>query len=153
MSAAASSETLEFLALGPLAVRRDGQEVPLGGPRQRALLALLLLRANEVVSRDRLIDGLWGERPPPTAAHTLDNYISRLRKLLGDGRISTQAPGYVLRIQANEFDLDRFEAAFAAGRDHLARGEASDAARTLACRARHLAWARARRRPLRALRA
>jgi YVTN family beta-propeller protein len=122
---------LEFLALGPIAVRRDGQELPLGGPRQRALLALLLLHANQVVSRDRLIDGLWGETPPPTAAHTLDNYISRLRKLLGDGRISRRAPGYVLHVQQGERDLDRFEQAFEAGREQLARGGASEAAQTL----------------------
>src|SRR6476660_5440949 len=87
VSPADSEAPLEFLTLGPIAVRRDGQELPLGGPKQRALLALLLVHENQVVSRDRLIDGLWGERPPPTAAHTLDNYISRLRKLLGDGRI------------------------------------------------------------------
>jgi YVTN family beta-propeller protein len=128
---AASNTNLEFLALGPIAVRRDGQELPLAGPRQRALLALLLLHANQVVSRDRLIDGLWGERPPPTAAHTLDNYISRLRKLLGDGRISTRAPGYALDVRPGELDLDRFEQAFEAGREYLARGEASEAAQTL----------------------
>jgi ABC-type transport system substrate-binding protein/DNA-binding SARP family transcriptional activator len=128
---AAPDANLEFLALGPIAVRRDGQELPLGGPRQRALLALLLLHANQVVSRDRLIDGLWGERPPPTAAHTLDNYISRLRKLLGDGRISTRSPGYALDVRPGELDLDRFERAFEAGREHLARGEASEAAETL----------------------
>jgi peptide/nickel transport system substrate-binding protein len=128
---AASNVTLEFLALGPIAVRKDGQELPLGGLKQRALLALLLLHANEAVSRDRLIDGLWGETPPLTAAHTLDNYISRLRKLLGDGRISRRAPGYVLHVQPAERDLDRFEHAFAAGREQLARGDAAEAAQTL----------------------
>jgi YVTN family beta-propeller protein len=131
VSSAASDVNLEFLTLGPIAVRRDGEDLPLGGPKQRALLALLLLHANRVVSRDRLIDGLWGERPPPTVAHTLDNYISRLRKLLGDGRISRRAPGYVLHVQPGELDLDRFEQAFAAGREQLARGEASEAAQTL----------------------
>jgi YVTN family beta-propeller protein len=122
---------LEFLALGPIAVREDGQNLPLGGLKQRALLALLLLHANQVVSRDRLIHGLWGETPPPTAAHTLDNYISRLRKLLGDGRISRRAPGYLLHVQPGERDLDRFEQAFEAGREQLARGDASAAAQTL----------------------
>ena len=90
---------MEFGILGPVEARRDGRELPLGGPKQRALLAILLLNANEVVSRDRLIDGLWGERPPPTAVHTLDNYISRLRKTLGDGRLSRRAPGYVLQLE------------------------------------------------------
>src|SRR4051794_32920343 len=100
---------MEFGILGPLEVRRDGGELPLGGPKQRAVLALLLLHANEVVSRDRLLDGLWGERPPPTAAHTLDNYISRLRKTLGDRRISRRPPGYVLDVLPGELDLERFE--------------------------------------------
>jgi YVTN family beta-propeller protein len=122
---------MDFLVLGPIAVRRDGQELPLGGTKQRALLALLLLHADRVVSRDRLIDGVWGETPPPTVAHTLDNYISRLRKLLGDGRISRRAPGYVLHVQPGELDLDRFEQAFAAGREQLARGEASVAGQAL----------------------
>lgn len=64
--------------LGPVHASDDGRELRLGGPKQRALLAMLLLRANQVVSRDQLIDGLWGERPPPSAGHTLDDYISRL---------------------------------------------------------------------------
>jgi DNA-binding SARP family transcriptional activator len=100
---------VDFAVLGPVAVRHDGRQLPLGGPKQRALLAMLLLNANEVISRDRLIDGLWGEHPPATAAHTLDNYVSRLRKTLGDGRLSRRAPGYVLHIESGELDLDRFE--------------------------------------------
>jgi len=79
---------VEFAILGPISVRQVGRELPLGGPKQRALLAILLLHANEAVSRDRLIEGLWGERPPPSAAHTLDNYISRLRKTLDVARAS-----------------------------------------------------------------
>ena len=115
--------------LGALAVRRDSEDLPLGGPKQRALLAILLLNANAAVSRDRLIDGIWGERPPPTAAHTLDNYISRLRKTLGDGRVSRRAPGYVLQVMPDELDLDRFERLLALGREHLAGGDAGEAAR------------------------
>ena len=115
--------------LGALAVQREGEDVPLGGPKQRALLAILLLNANTAVSRDRLIDGIWGERPPPTAAHTLDNYISRLRKTLGDGRVSRRAPGYVLQVMPDELDLDRFERLLALGREHLAAGDAGQAAR------------------------
>lgn len=122
---------MEFAVLGPIAARNDGHDVPLGGPKQRALLAVLLLHANEVVSRDRLIDGLWGESPPPTAAHTLDNYISRLRKALGEGRIARRPPGYVLNVAEGECDLDRFEQLFTLGRDELARGDAADAAQTL----------------------
>ena len=65
-----TSRGVDFAVLGPVAARHDGRELPLGGPKQRAVLAMLLLRANQVVSRERLIDGLWGARPPPTAAHT-----------------------------------------------------------------------------------
>ena len=117
--------------LGPVEVRRDGRELPLGGPKQRALLAILLLNANEAVSRDRLIDGLWGERPPPTAAHTLDNYVSRLRKLLGGERIARRPPGYVLHLAAEELDLERFEHLLERGRDQVARGDPAEGAATL----------------------
>ena len=117
---------MEFAVLGPVAVRHDGHELPLGGPKQRAVLAILLLRANEVVSRDRLIDRLWGERPPRTAAHTIDNYVSRLRKTLGDGRLSRRPPGYVLHVEPNELDLERFERLLADGSAQLAQGDAAD---------------------------
>jgi peptide/nickel transport system substrate-binding protein len=120
---------VNFAVLGALAVQRDGEDLPLGGPKQRALLAILLLNANEAVSRDRLIDGIWGERPPPTAAHTLDNYISRLRKTLGEGRVRRQAPGYALEVLPDELDLERFERLLALGRERLAGGDAERAAR------------------------
>jgi YVTN family beta-propeller protein len=112
----------------------DATQVALGGPKLRALLAILLLRANEVVSRDRLIEGLWGERAPPSASHTLDDYVSRLRKALGSERIETRPPGYRLRVGQGELDLDRFETLFDEGRQTLAAGapaaalEALDAA-------------------------
>jgi YVTN family beta-propeller protein len=119
---------VNFAVLGALVVQRDGEDLPLGGPKQRALLAILLLSANQAVSRDRLIDGIWGERPPPSAAHTLDNYVSRLRKTLGDGRVLRRAPGYVLQVMADELDLDRFERLLALGREHLSGGDAGRAA-------------------------
>lgn len=119
---------MNFAVLGALVVQRDGEDLPLGGPKQRALLAILLLDANEAVSRDRLIDGVWGERPPPTAAHTLDNYVSRLRKTLGDGRVRRQAPGYALEVMPDELDLERFERLLALGHEHLAGGDAERAA-------------------------
>jgi DNA-binding SARP family transcriptional activator len=122
---------VEFAVLGSVAAWDDGRELPLGGAKQRALLAILLLHANEVVSRDRLIDGLWGERPTRTAGHTLDNYISRLRKVLGDARVSRRAPGYVLHVEGDELDLDRFERLSRKGRESLARGDAREAAITL----------------------
>jgi len=73
---------MEFRLLGPLEVRRDDGALPVGGPKQRALLVLLLLHANETLSRERLIDELWGERPPATAPKALQVYVSQLRKLL-----------------------------------------------------------------------
>jgi DNA-binding SARP family transcriptional activator len=99
----------EFRILGPLEVLEDHRPIPLGGTRQRALLAILLTRANEVISTDRLIDDLWGEAPPRTALNTLQYYVSQLRKLLGADRIVTQPPGYVIRIGPDELDLERFE--------------------------------------------
>jgi DNA-binding SARP family transcriptional activator len=83
--------------------------VPLGGPKQRALLALLLLRANEVVATDELIDRMWGERPPATAAKVLQVQVWRLRKALGSDVLVTRSPGYSLRVEAEELDLVRFE--------------------------------------------
>jgi DNA-binding SARP family transcriptional activator len=100
---------MEFRILGPLEVVDLGQTIPLGGPRQRAVLALLLTRSNEVVSADRLVEDIWGSRPPRTAANTLQHYVSQLRKLLGSDRISTRPPGYSLRVAPGELDLDRFE--------------------------------------------
>jgi YVTN family beta-propeller protein len=127
---------VDFRILGPLEVRANGDRLRLGGRKQRALLAVLLLNANEVVSRDRLIDVLWGEKPPPTAGHTLDAYLSRLRKALaggGDGevRLVTLAPGYLLRIAPGQLDLARFERLAADGRRALDAGEPEQAAAKL----------------------
>jgi DNA-binding SARP family transcriptional activator len=98
----------EFRILGPLEVA-DGEEVlPLSGQKQRALLALLLLDANRVVSTDRLVDALWGEQPPRTAATSLQNFVSQLRKLLGSDVLVTKPPGYQLKIAAEQLDLARF---------------------------------------------
>ena len=83
---------VEFHILGPLAVRADGEDVVLGGRKPRALVAALLLHANEVVSRDALIDALWDERVPASAGHTLDGYLSRLRRAIGHDRVVTTAP-------------------------------------------------------------
>jgi DNA-binding SARP family transcriptional activator/ABC-type transport system substrate-binding protein len=118
---------VEFAVLGRLEVRIDGRAVPLGGPKQRALLALLLLNANEVVSRDRLIDRLWGERPPGSAQRSLDSYVSRLRALLGADRIERRAPGYLLNVEPGELDLARFEELLEQGRSAAARRDAAAA--------------------------
>src|SRR3954447_24592122 len=93
---------MRFCVLGPLLeAGEDGQPVVLGGGRQRALLALLLVHAGEVVSRDRLIDELWDGDPPASASQSLDVYVSRLRRALRaagatNGVLTTRAPGYVL---------------------------------------------------------
>ena len=101
---------MEFRILGPLEVVDRGQPLELGGSRQRALLALLLTRTNEVVSTDRLIDELWGARPPKTAANALQYHVSRLRKTLGRPEsIVTRPPGYVIEVAPDELDLLRFE--------------------------------------------
>jgi DNA-binding SARP family transcriptional activator len=102
---------VEFRILGPLEVVEQGRVLPLGGARQRTLLALLLTRANEVVSADRLIDELWGAEPPRTAANALQYHVSQLRKALAPhDAIATQEPGYVIRVGPDELDLLRFEA-------------------------------------------
>jgi DNA-binding SARP family transcriptional activator len=99
----------EFRLLGPLEAVVDGTPVPLAAAKPRALLALLLLNRNHVVSTERLIDELWGDDPPAQATKTLQVYVSQLRKALGADRLVTRAPGYVLRVEEGELDLDRFE--------------------------------------------
>ena len=98
---------MEFRILGPLEVRDGERVLPLGGARRRAVLALLLLEANRVVSVERLVDGVWGDAPPASAQPSLHNQLGRLRQELGD-RIVTQPPGYLLRVEDGELDLDRF---------------------------------------------
>src|SRR5207249_5972521 len=100
----------EFCVLGPLEVRSNGRTLELGGQKQRILLAMLLLEANRVVSSDRLIEAIWGEQPTATAHKGLQVLVSQLRKLLGKERVVSRAPGYALRIDSSERDLDRFNA-------------------------------------------
>jgi DNA-binding SARP family transcriptional activator len=102
---------VEFRILGPLEVVENGQALDLGGQKQRALLAILLLYAGEVVSTDRLIDALWADEPPETGRKALQVYVSGLRKLLGRERIETRPPGYRLRLEQGELDLARFRPA------------------------------------------
>ena len=128
---------MEFRILGPLEVREKGKALPLGGAKQRALLAVLLLHANEVVSADRLIDALWDERASETAAHTLQVYVSQVRKALrsaGDGArdvLVTRPSGYLLRVQTNELDLEIFKEQVEQGRQAMAEGDPAEAARLL----------------------
>lgn len=129
------SLALEFRVLGPLEVYRGSRALPLGGQRQRALLTLLLLHANEVVSPDRLIDGVWGESPPRTVGAALRVYLSKLRRLLGsdgsDVALVTRPHGYMLGIEPEQLDLHRFERLVREGREALAMRSAEKAAARL----------------------
>jgi DNA-binding SARP family transcriptional activator len=118
---------LQFRILGPFEVVEGDRPVRLGGPKQRALLALLLLHRGEAVSVDRLIDGMWGERPPASAAKTVQVYVSNLRKALGDEVLVTGGGGYLLTAAPGQVDVDRFETLVADGRDALERGDARKA--------------------------
>jgi len=100
---------LELGVLGPLHVAVDGRPVELRRPKQRALLAVLLLNVGEVVSADRLIEELWGGRPPKTAVGSLQNLVSELRKALGPDVLHTRPPGYVLEVDPERVDLRRFQ--------------------------------------------
>ena len=100
---------MEFRVLGPLEVSSEGRLLDLGGAKQRALLAMLLLDANSVVSTDRLTAGLWEDDPPETAQKALQVHVSGLRKVLGKERVVTKEPGYLLRLEAGELDLARFQ--------------------------------------------
>ena len=140
---------MDFRILGSLEVCDRDRTLRLGGDKQRALLAVLLLHANEVVSADRLIDDLWGARPPPAALKALQAHVSRLRKALdteagelrddngdrspvgSDGVLVTRGHGYLLCVARGELDLDRFRAAVEAGREALAAGDAGRAAAIL----------------------
>jgi WD40 repeat protein/DNA-binding SARP family transcriptional activator len=127
---------LEFRILGPLAVAADGEPVSVGGPKQRALLAMLLLSANRVVSRDRLIGELFADLSPNSADHALRNQVSRLRKVLSatgadPPRLVARSPGYLLRVEPGELDLEAFEGLVAQGHEALASGDPETATRAL----------------------
>jgi YVTN family beta-propeller protein len=119
---------MEFRILGPLEVCEGEQLREVGGGRQRKLLAILLLRANEILSTDRLIDELWGATPPDTALKALQGHVSQLRKVLGSEVLVTQSPGYVLRVDPEQVDAYRFEELLERAR-HAEPKEASELCR------------------------
>ncbi len=129
---------IEFRLLGPLEVFRAGEPLAVRGAKPRALLAMLLLHAGEAVSTDRLIDALWGERPPATAANALQAHVAAVRRALepdrgsrgADGLLVTRVPGYLLRVTADELDITRFERLVADGQSAL-QGDAAAAAQLL----------------------
>jgi class 3 adenylate cyclase/DNA-binding winged helix-turn-helix (wHTH) protein len=120
---------MDFRILGSLEALDEGRPVALGGSKQRALLALLLLHANETLTTDRLIDELWGDRPPASAAKTVQVHVSRLRKALAAadstsaaGLIVTRERGYELQLDPERLDARRFERLVAEGRGELVAG-------------------------------
>jgi DNA-binding SARP family transcriptional activator/ABC-type glycerol-3-phosphate transport system substrate-binding protein len=110
---------MEIRVLGPLGVFESGRQLPLGGRRQRSVLAGLVVHVGETVSTETLIDLVWGETPPPSARKSLQTYVSRLRHVLGDGAIGGTPEGYVLRAGPDGLDALRFEALAARGRELL----------------------------------
>jgi len=123
--------TLEFRLLGPLEARLNDRLIALGGLRQRGLLALLLLRANEVVSRDRLIDELWRDHAPETAANALAALVARLRRVLPADVLVTRSGGYEAQVERNAIDVHRFERLLETGSRALAEGDPTGAAEQL----------------------
>ena len=120
---------LELGVLGPVRAVRDGRELGLGGPKPRAVLALLLLDAGRVVPAEYLVEVLWRGAPPPGAAKTLRSYVSRLRSLLEpEAALVARGGGYAIRVDPDRVDAARFERLVGAGRDALGRGEAAVAA-------------------------
>ena len=138
-AAAAETRFVEVGILGPLEVSRAGRAVPLGGPRQRAVLALLLLEAGRVVSMDRLAEGVWAGHPPEGWARTLQTYVFHLRQALEPGRargaagevLVTRDRGYLLRVDREHLDGMLFQYRFTEGRAALEAGRYAEAAQTL----------------------
>jgi len=128
---------MEFRILGPLEVVEGDRQIPLGGRKPRALLAMLILRRRQIVSVDELIEALWGDEPPKTADHSVQVYVSVLRKALGgssDGStlVVRRDPGYTLDVPDTATDLQRFEGLRARGRASLEVGEPARASTLLA---------------------
>src|SRR6478735_386098 len=122
---------MDFRILGPLELRKDGRSLACRGAKQRLLLAALLVRANEVVSSDQLVEALWGEHPPPTAAKALQVHVSQLRRLLDPDLLVTRPPGYELRLRDDQLDLKIFESRLATARSASAAGRTAEASSLL----------------------
>lgn len=125
------NRTVEFRILGPLEVIEDGNPVALGTLKERLVLAVLLLHANEFVSRERLIDDLWADAPPPTAHKAVNVYLSKVRKALsvaGADLIATASGGYRLRVEPETLDAGRMELLVASARECVSKGELERAA-------------------------
>jgi YVTN family beta-propeller protein len=126
---------LKFCVLGPVEVSDNGSNLPIGGPKQRALLADLILNARTIVSTAQLIDDVWGDASPPTAGHTVETYIARLRRVLRDGSrpevLLTRPPGYLLDVEPGQVDALRFGQLVEAGTAAAGRGDHEEASALL----------------------
>ena len=122
---------MEFRILGPVDALDEGRAVPLPAGKPLALLRILLLNRNRVVSAESLIDELWGDDPSDSAAKALQGYVSLLRKAIGADRLVTKPPGYSLRVEVGALDLDRFERHVREGRERLTAGDPKAASREL----------------------
>src|SRR5438034_6040146 len=125
---------MEYRILGPLEVVDEGEPVPLGRLKERLVLAVLLLHANEFVSRERLMDELWGESPPPTAKKAVNVYVSQLRRALARNAvdpIGTEDGGYRISVGADELDVLHLRRLLASARERAAAGELEAAAEPL----------------------
>jgi DNA-binding SARP family transcriptional activator len=114
---------VKFRILGPLDLANGAGPVPLDAPKHRTLLGVLLLHPNEAVSSERLIDELWGERPPTTATKVLQTYVSQLRRVVGADAIATRPPGYLLRVDEQALDVTQFRKLYAEGRRFASDGD------------------------------
>src|SRR4051812_8020791 len=115
---------MDFRVLGPVQVLAGSRPVDVASGRQLALLCCLLIAGDEVVSRDRLIDALWGEQPPASATNSLQVYVHALRRRLGAERIAREGTGYRLCREPGELDRERFERLAVRGGSELAGGQA-----------------------------
>src|SRR5512142_720233 len=119
---------MRFAVLGPLSIEVDGIERPVASNRERVLLAMLVLGANQVVPMHTLVDAVWGDSPPPTARAQIHSCVSRLRRMLGDDtRVHTDPAGYLLRAAPDEVDVFAFDAMVAAGRAAAEGGRLTEA--------------------------
>src|SRR6516225_4052006 len=122
---------MQVRILGPFQLEDGGRQITVGGVRQRAVLADLVLNANEVIPSEQLLVELWGEDAPPSAANALQAAISRLRRVLPSGRLITTGPGYALRMFPAELDVRQFEQLISEGREALVARASAEAARML----------------------
>ena len=123
--------SMEFRILGSLEILEGATTLSLGPEKQRAVLAVLLLNANQAVSIEKLVDELWGDDPPEKAVKAIQTYVSRLRKVLPEGTLRTRPPGYAIELEPGQLDLHRFERGLEDGHRALTGGNPARASASL----------------------